>query len=117
VPAQPESPASEQFLYLTTQGRNSGKPREIEIWFTRREGRFYVIAEYVTSQWVQNLRANPKVRVRVGGQNFPAIARFLSTDTDTSLRLAIEQLSREKYGWCDGLVVELTPRSGVEPQP
>ena len=117
MPAQPENPPSELFLYLTTQGRNSGKPREIEIWFTQRDGRFYVIAEYPTSQWVQNLQANPQVRVRVGKQEFPAIARFLSAETDASLKLAIEQLSREKYGWGDGLIVELTPQSGVEPQP
>ena len=53
-----------QFLYLTTIGRASGEPREIEIWFTQRDGRFYVIAEYETSHWVQNLRANPQARWR-----------------------------------------------------
>jgi hypothetical protein len=35
------------FLYLTTAGRISGQPREIEIWFTERGGRFYLIAEQV----------------------------------------------------------------------
>ena len=34
----------EQYLYLTTRGRKSGRSREIEIWFTHRDGRFYVIA-------------------------------------------------------------------------
>ena len=32
------------FLYLTTIGRRTGLPREIEIWFTERDGRYYVIA-------------------------------------------------------------------------
>ena len=31
-----------EFLYLTTTGRRSGQPREIEIWFTSRDGRYYL---------------------------------------------------------------------------
>jgi len=34
------------FLYLTTVGRRTGLSREIEIWFTERDGRFYIIAEH-----------------------------------------------------------------------
>ena len=37
--------AEAEFLYLTTTGRRSGMPREIEIWFTRVDGHYYVIAE------------------------------------------------------------------------
>src|SRR6202453_5331137 len=55
----------EQYLYLTTRGRSSGLPREIEIWFTHRDGRFYLIAEYPTSNWVRNLEADSHVQVRV----------------------------------------------------
>jgi deazaflavin-dependent oxidoreductase (nitroreductase family) len=66
----------EQYLYLTTRGRKSGLPREIEIWFTHREGRFYLIAEYPTSKWVQNLRADPKAQVRITGEKFAAHATF-----------------------------------------
>src|SRR5580704_11446531 len=62
----------EQYLYLTTRGRKSGLPREIEIWFTYRERRFYLIAECPTSSWVQNLRADPKVQIRVAGQSYTA---------------------------------------------
>src|SRR5947209_10889838 len=55
----------EQYLYLTTRGRKSGTPREIEIWFTNYNGRFYLIAEHASSQWVQNLQANPEATLRV----------------------------------------------------
>src|SRR5579864_4847573 len=72
----------EQYLYLTTRGRKTGLPREIEIWFTHREGRFYVIAEYPTSRWVQNLRADHKTQVRVGGQSFTAHARFVTREAE-----------------------------------
>ena len=97
----------EQYLYLTTRGRKSRQPREIEIWFTHREGRFYVIAEYQTSHWLQNIRAHPEVQVRVAGGSFSAAARVLSPETDFELNCAVQELSRKKYGWGDGIVVEL----------
>ena len=84
----------EQFLYLTTTGRKTGHPREIEIWFTERSGRYYVIAEYGTSQWVQNVRASADVRVRVGETSFAARARILSVERDRELLRAVQELSR-----------------------
>jgi deazaflavin-dependent oxidoreductase (nitroreductase family) len=99
----------EQYLYLTTRGRNTGLPREIEIWFTYRDGRFYLIAEYPTSNWVQNLRADPQAQVRVAGQSFTAQARFVTAEGEPELHRAIAGLSTKKYGWGDGTVVELQP--------
>jgi deazaflavin-dependent oxidoreductase (nitroreductase family) len=99
----------EQYLYLTTRGRKTRVPREIEIWFTHREGRFYIIAEYATSNWVQNLVAHPEVQVRVAENSFKARARVIPSETD--LNRAVQQLSRDKYGWGDGLIVELTPEN------
>jgi deazaflavin-dependent oxidoreductase (nitroreductase family) len=97
------------YLYLTTTGRRSGLPREIEIWFTRRDGCYYVIAEYTTSHWVQNLLAQPQVSVRLGQEQFPASARLVSPDSERELHALVQKLSRDKYGWGDGLVVELKP--------
>ena len=101
----------EQYLYLTTRGRTTGRSREIEIWFTERHGRYYVIAEYQTSQWVKNVEAEPNVRVKVAGKEFSARARILDPKTDEPLRGEIQALSRKKYGWGEGLVVELTAES------
>jgi deazaflavin-dependent oxidoreductase (nitroreductase family) len=100
---------TEKHLYLTTRGRKSGKPREIEIWFTHADEKFYVIAEYTTSNWLQNLQADPAVQVRVAGSSFSAQARVLSLETDTALNTSVQALSTQKYGWGDGLVVELVP--------
>jgi len=97
----------EQYLYLTTRGRKSGLPHEIEIWFTYRRGHFYLIAEYPTSNWVQNLRANPKSQVRVAGRSFAAQARFVTPEADPELHRAIADLSTKKYGWGEGTIVEL----------
>jgi len=45
----------------------------------------------------------------VAGNSFRAVARVHSPETD--LARGIQQLSRDKYGWGDGLVVELTPQN------
>ncbi len=97
-------------LYLTTRGRRTGQPREIEIWFTRRRGRYYVIAEHrEQARWVGNLLAEPRVQVRVGGETFPALARIVDAAAEPKLSGEIQSLSETKYGWGDGLVVELAP--------
>jgi deazaflavin-dependent oxidoreductase (nitroreductase family) len=99
-----------QYLYLTTRGRKTGQSREIEIWFTAQNDRYYIIAEYATSNWVQNLRADPNVQVRVADKKFPAQARVISEELDGELVQAVQELSRQKYGWGDGLVIELLPQ-------
>jgi deazaflavin-dependent oxidoreductase (nitroreductase family) len=93
---------------LTTRGRRSGLPREIEIWFVSLADRYYVIAEYPTSNWVRNIRSDPEVRVRVANEAFSGKARVLSEDSK-ALQRKIQALSREKYGWGEGLVVEIVP--------
>jgi deazaflavin-dependent oxidoreductase (nitroreductase family) len=103
--------AEPTYLYLTTIGRRSGLPREIEIWFTRTNGCYYVIAEYPTSQWVQNVTANAEVRVRLGENRFAATARVVNPHAEPELHGAVQQLSKEKYGWGNGVVVELKPET------
>jgi deazaflavin-dependent oxidoreductase (nitroreductase family) len=99
-----------QYLYLTTTGRRSGLPREIEIWFTHRAGRYYVIAETgAKAQWVQNLLANPQVRWRVAGMVFNGRARVVDATSEPVLKETVQALSQQKYGWGEGLVVELAP--------
>ena len=105
--ARPKEPT---YLYLTTTGRRSGLPREIEIWFTRRTGRYYLISEHFKrAYWVQNLLVNPQVRWRVEDVNFTGRARVIDPATEPELNEAIRTLSSKKYGWGDGLVVELAP--------
>ena len=97
-----------KFLYLTTTGRVTGKPREIEIWFVESNGRFYVLAEHFhKAQWVRNIERNPRVRVRIGSQEFEATARILDEAGDRETWQTAQHLSREKYGWGEGLPVEI----------
>ena len=93
-----------EVLYLTTTGRRSGRPREIEIWFTERGQHVYVIAEErERAQWVQNIRADPRVRWRVGARIVSGRARVL----EGAGAAVVQARSAAKYGWDDGLVVEL----------
>jgi deazaflavin-dependent oxidoreductase (nitroreductase family) len=112
--------ASPKYLYLTTTGRLSGRPRRIEIWFTRHAGRYYLIAEHGRrAQWVQNLLADPAVRARVGAGSFRARARVVDRRAEPDLVGAVRRRSEAKYGWGDGLVVELSPtrRGALSPSP
>jgi deazaflavin-dependent oxidoreductase (nitroreductase family) len=104
------APRRAQCLYLTTTGRRTGKPREIEIWFTRRRGVYYLVAEHgERAQWLQNLLVEPRVRVRVGRRTFDARGRVVTPAADAALVRAVQELSERKYGWGEGLVVELRP--------
>ena len=104
--------ADVEFLYLTTTGRRTGLAREIEIWFTRHADAYYVIAEFgERAQWVQNLTRDARVSVRVGEEQFAARARIVTAETEPEVTAAVRRLSEAKYGWGDGLVVELMPRA------
>jgi len=99
-----------KYLYLTTIGRRSGRPRRIEIWFTRHERAYYLVAEHGRrARWVQNLIVDPAVRARVGARSFRARARVVDRAAERELVRSVRRRSEAKYGWGDGLVVELRP--------
>lgn len=104
-----------QFLYLTTRGRRTGRPREIEIWFVASGGRFYVLAEHFhNAQWVRNIEREARVRVRLAGGKFGATAQVLDPERDAEEWRLAQDLAREKYGWGDGLPVRITPDEPAE---
>jgi deazaflavin-dependent oxidoreductase (nitroreductase family) len=97
------------YLYLTTTGRVTGQPREIEIWFAERGGHFYLVAERESANWVRNIQSQAQVKVRVGEAEFNAIARVVHNDCEPQIAATVKALFDAKYGWSDGLIVELTP--------
>ena len=107
---RPAAGDEQEFLYLTTRGRKTGHERRIEIWFTRRGRCFYLVSEHgARAHWVQNLLIEPRVRWRVGTVRLAGRARVVRVETAPALVRDIQARSREKYGWGDGLVVELDP--------
>jgi deazaflavin-dependent oxidoreductase (nitroreductase family) len=102
--------AASHVLYLTTTGRRSGQPRTIEIWFVYYQGRLYLNAEQqYEAQWVRNILHLPRVRVRLEDQEFFGCARVLAYPQDASLWQSVCEVSRQKYGWGEGLPVEIEP--------
>lgn len=117
MPGSPMAKA-DRFLYLETRGRKTGLPRQIEIWWVAHAGRYYLIAETrERAQWVKNLRADPAVAFSVGTRKdreaaLPRTrgqARTLDETLDRALAAEVRGLMDAKYGWSDGLIVELAP--------
>jgi deazaflavin-dependent oxidoreductase (nitroreductase family) len=97
------------YLYLTTTGRVTGQPREIEIWFTEHGGHLYLVAERESANWVRNIQSQPQVKVRLGGAEFNAVARTVHSGREPQLAATVKALFDAKYYWSDGLIAELTP--------
>jgi deazaflavin-dependent oxidoreductase (nitroreductase family) len=94
MPVDP-SLASESYCYLTTTGRVSGKPREIEIWFGLDGDTLYMLSGgRERSDWVKNLTRDPEVRVRIRDQSLQGTARIV-TDQEEDARA--RRLLLEKY--------------------
>ena len=70
--------AKEAFCYLTTRGRITHDPHEIEIWFGAKGSTIYMLSGGgVRSDWVKNLLADPRVRVRIGAEEFEGRGRLV----------------------------------------
>jgi deazaflavin-dependent oxidoreductase (nitroreductase family) len=70
--------AADDYCYLTTTGRRTGRPHRIEIWYAADGPTLYLLAGGGrSSDWVQNLVADPAVRVEIDGNEQPARARVL----------------------------------------
>ena len=87
--------ADEAFCYLTTTGRVSGLPREIEIWFRLHDGTLYMLSGGgERSDWVKNIRHGPQVTVRIGDVTFDGHARFVEDEGEMELA---RQMLFDKY--------------------
>lgn len=107
-----------EFFYLTTVGRKSGKPHQIEIWYVERDGCYYMIHENDDrADWVQNLLRNPTVTYSVGSrtaEQLPATARPIYPEREPELAQAVKALMDAKYEWSNGFIVEVKPTTAVK---
>jgi deazaflavin-dependent oxidoreductase (nitroreductase family) len=68
----------DDFCYLTTRGRRTGRPHEIEIWFALAGRTLYLLSGGGDrSDWVRNLGAEPAVTMRVRDTTYTATARVV----------------------------------------
>ncbi len=92
---------NEDYCYLTTTGRKSGNPHEIEIWFGIQDNSLYLLSGGgEDSDWVKNLRVNPNVTVRIAKQTFTGIARIVSDEKEELM--ARHMLAGKYQGWKEG---------------
>ena len=103
--------SAEDYCYLTTIGRVSGRPHEIEIWFGTQNGTIYLLSGSQKSDWVKNLLRDPDVRVRIAKHNFQGSARIV---TDKEEELRARYLVAEKYQeWEEGRTLSEWARSAL----
>lgn len=87
--------AGEAYCYLTTTGRVTGKPHEIEIWFGLNGNTLYLLSGGMDrSDWVKNLLKEPSVTVRIGKRTFHATARLVK---DAQEETTARSLLADKY--------------------
>jgi len=76
----------ENYCYLTTTGRVTGSPHEIEIWFGLNDTTLYLLSGGGNkSDWVKNLLKKPAVTVRIAKQTFNATARIVEDEAEQML--------------------------------
>ena len=85
----------EEYCYLTTTGRVTGKPHQIEIWFGLKDNTVYLLSgNKDKSDWVKNMLKNPSVTIRIAKKTFNATARIV---TDKEEEMMARNMLADKY--------------------
>ena len=87
--------AGDDFCYLTTTGRTSGRAHTIEIWFALNGDTLYLLSGgRDRSDWVKNMVRHAEVQVRIREQVFSGQARLI---TDTQEDALARKMLYDKY--------------------
>jgi deazaflavin-dependent oxidoreductase (nitroreductase family) len=95
--------ARRSFCYVETTGRVTGQPREIEMWFAAdpdRDRIYLLSGGRDHADWVRNMRKDPRVRVRIGDQQFTGEASEVEDGPDEPL--ARRLLAAKYQDWREG---------------
>jgi deazaflavin-dependent oxidoreductase (nitroreductase family) len=106
--------ASRAVCEIETIGRRSGQSRRIEIWFAAdpERDRVYVLSGgRERAHWVQNMRRNPAVRVRIDRHWYAGHATELEGTPDEDL--ARRLLAAKYQGWAEGQSLSGWARSAL----
>jgi len=90
----PQQFAGDDFCYLTTTGRVTGRRHTIEIWFALNGRTLYMLAGGgYEADWVKNLVRQPDVAVRLRGTVFAGRARIVEQPDEDALarRIVVEK--------------------------
>jgi deazaflavin-dependent oxidoreductase (nitroreductase family) len=90
---------NDRTIDISTTGRRSGKPRRLEIWRYRYDGRTFLSGSPGTRAWYANLIANPEFTFHLKGSvqaDLPAVARPITDEEERREVIAgiLEDLGR-----------------------
>jgi len=104
--------AKEEYCYLTTIGRVTGKPHEIEIWFGLHDNSLYLMAgNRDKSDWVKNLLKNPSATVRIAKHTFTGTVHLVTDkQEDTKARYMLAEKYQE---WEEGRTLSQWARTAL----
>jgi deazaflavin-dependent oxidoreductase (nitroreductase family) len=90
---------AEQYCYLTTVGRVSGREHTIEIWFALSGTTLLMMSgSRDRAHWVRNVMQHPRVSIRLGNRLFQADGRIVEAAEEDALA---RQLLQDKYAGTD----------------
>jgi deazaflavin-dependent oxidoreductase (nitroreductase family) len=76
----------QQTVEITTIGRRSGRPRRIETWRYRADGRFWLTGSPGSRDWYANMLAHPEFTLHLRGLDLRVRGRPV-TDADERARV------------------------------
>ena len=98
MPVNLDSLANEDFCYLTTTGRRSGRHHTIEIWFALKGNTLYMLSGgRDKADWVKNIRQHSDVQVRIADSTFHGRAHVVRADTDAQEDALAREIVYDKY--------------------
>lgn len=78
--------AGEDFCYLTTTGRVTGRPHTVEIWFALHGSTLYILSGGLDrSDWVKNALRQPQVSIKIRDRVFAGLARRVKDEEEDAL--------------------------------
>jgi deazaflavin-dependent oxidoreductase (nitroreductase family) len=102
----------EEYCYVTTTGRVTGKPHKIEIWFGLNNHTLYLLSGGLDkSDWVKNMKKNPSVTVRIAKHTFSAAARIVTDGKEETM--ARHMLADKYQEWEEGKKLSEWARSAL----
>ncbi|MEV4638017.1 nitroreductase family deazaflavin-dependent oxidoreductase [Actinoplanes sp. NPDC049548] len=83
---------TQRTVEITTIGRRTGRPRRIETWRYRADGRYWLTGSPGSRDWYANLLANPDFTLHLHQRDIPVRGRVV-TDPDERARVFREIVS------------------------
>ena len=95
-----EQLAADEFCYLTTFGRVTGRRHTIEIWFAIQGRTLYMLSGgRDRADWVKNIMRNPETTVRIGAREIAGRGRIVEAAAEDALarRIVVEKYQPGHY--------------------